>query len=91
MTNKAIYRTAIINKSGCIIYMSDLLFATRELAIKHTNIYPCKKEVEILTHKWIDVCITVNNIDTWRTFEKVRNDSDERYIGIITETLALDD
>ena len=68
-----------------------MLFATKELAIKHTHIYPCKKEVEILTHRWIDVCMTIDGRSTWRTFEKIINDNNERYIGIITETMVCEE
>lgn len=45
---------------------------------------------EIKTHRWIDVCVPTANMDSWRIFEKVINDQNERYIGIITETLVLE-
>lgn len=92
MRKKAVYRTAIINKFRYVTYVSDLLFGTRDLAIKRAKEMYWKEEGEpIETHKWEDICIPINDRDTWFTFEKVINDRNERYIGIITETLVLEE
>ncbi len=72
-----------------LIFMSDILYLTKGLALKAVNEMFCKKEEEVKTHKWDAVFIP--GIDTWRTFEKVRNDSNERYIGIITETMVCEE
>ena len=72
-----------------VICVSSLLYNDREFAIEEAKKLSYKKEEEIDRHRWQDVCFSVANRDTWRTFEIIRNDSNKRYIGIITETLVL--
>ena len=72
-----------------LIYVSDILYLNKGLALKAVNEMFCKKEEEVKTHKW-DV-VFISGKDNWRTFEKVRNDSNERYIGIITETMVCEE
>ena len=90
MVKKAIYRTAITDMYYNVLFLSDMFYFNKEAAINEAKTMFCKKEVEIKTHKWEAVCFTEANADTWRTFEKVKCDSNERYIGIISETMILD-
>ena len=71
-----------------LIYISDVSYLSKALALSVIHEMFCKREKEIKTHKWDAVFIP--GVDTWRTFEKVRNDSDERYFGVISETLVLE-
>lgn len=88
MTKKPIYRITVTNMRCDILYMSDLLYFSKDLALRAVKECYCKKEENISTHKWESVFVA--GVESWRTFEKVRNDSNERYIGIITETLILE-
>ena len=72
-----------------LIFMSDILYLTKGLALKAVNEMFCKKEEEVKTHKYD--AVFVPDIVTWRMFEKVRNDSNKRYIGIITETMVCEE
>ena len=90
MIKKAIYRTAITDMNYNVLFLSDIFFFNKEAAISEALTMFYKEEVEITTHKWEAVCFTEAHDNTWRTFEKVRNDSNERYIGIISETMILD-
>lgn len=90
MVKKAIYRTAVTDMNYNVLFLSDLFYFNKEAAINEAKTMFFKEEVEIKTHKWDAVRFTQVNEETWRTFEKIRNDSNERYIGIISETLILD-
>lgn len=85
---KYIYRIAIVNTHDEVIYLSSIFFGKKEAAIKQAEILTNFKE-EVKTKKYIDVCITVANNYTWKTFEKIRSDSKGVHVGIITETLIL--
>lgn len=86
---KYIYRIAIVNKYEEVIYLSSIFLGNKEAAIKEAEKLTGFKE-EVKTKKYIDVCITIANNYTWKTFEKIRSDSKERHVGIITETLILE-
>ena len=90
-TTKVIWRIAITDKYMNVNYVSRLLYNDRELAVNEVKKLSCKKEENIERHRWQDVCFSVANRDTWRTFEIIRNDSNKRYIGIIPETLVFEE
>ena len=90
MNKTAIYRTAIVNKYNVVTYVSDVFFLNRDSAIKEIEKRFWQDNTEIKTHKWIEVCMTIANHDTWRTFEKIINEKNEGYIGIITEILVVE-
>ena len=87
MKTTTIYRTAIINKNGDVTYLSNIFFSNRDTAIKQVEKLKCNKEEEIDTHKWIEVCVRIGGRYNWKTFEKIKNDNNKRYFGIITEIL----
>lgn len=87
---KYIYRIAIVNKHDELIFLSSIFFVKKEAAIKEAEKLTGFKE-KVKTKKYIDVCFWVANNYTWTTFEKIRSDSKGGHVGIITETLVLDD
>ena len=72
-----------------VTYLSDLFYMDKETAINAAKNIIYKYEKPLEKWKWDAVCITEMGNHTWRMFEKVRNDNNERFIGIITETLIL--
>lgn len=72
-----------------VTYLSDLFYMDKETAVNAAKAIIYKREEPLEKWKWDAVCITEMGKNTWRMFEKVRNDNNERYIGIITETLIV--
>ena len=90
MKTKAIYRTAIVSYYGEVIYISNVCYSNKKTAIEFVKKLKCKKEEEIKRNKNIEVYYTIHNHKNYCDFEKVRNDNNKRYYGIITETLIMD-
>lgn len=86
---KNIYRFAIVDNHEEVIYLSSIFFSNKKAAIKEIEKLTNFKE-EIKTQERIYVCITIANNYTWKIFERIRKGSNERYIGIISETMILD-
>lgn len=88
---KNIYRFAIINNNGEVIFLSSYFLGNKEAAIKEIEKLTSFEE-EAKPQECIDVCIKIANNYTWKIFEMIKKDSKKMYtVGIITEALFIED
>lgn len=94
MTNKAIYRPAIIDNTYNVVYVSDVYFVNKDTAVKEAKKMRLEGEEETKTdkwlNKWIDASLRIGNQYKWYWFEIIKKYTNCKYIGIIKDTLVLE-